>query len=529
LLERENSMDAVGVQEELIRLMESADAGEILRNRFDYLMIDGYQDITPSQEKIFLKLGEKHKRICVMGDEDRSLNRMGGAAMDNLLSFPENFAPRECFTFWLETNFRSHRDIVDFKGKWLKRIPVCPSKGTVPRRFGKRIEPRRGNYPSHDGVTALLSEEEGGRHEWYQSVYDFLLAMLRSGKISDYNQTAFLFHSVTTGPVRGLIRFLEEKKIPVHSPRSDLLFEKREIRLMLGALLTIFPDWPESVKLPGSWGFSLWDYYEDCLRFFKAAVERDREKHRGLVSYLSVTAGFYSSLEKETTRTFSSLFYELIGFPLFSEFLEGPPYREGYGPGNPVNLSTLAALMVKFESLEGIGLITPENKEGHLRTLLNVFLRFLREGGLGEYEGSPETAPSGSVLFLPIRHARGREFPVVLVGSLELKPRKRYVGLEEMRKGKGLFVESEDPPEDGDLFDFWRLFYSAFSRAKNLLVLTSPAPSRYFQFPLKGLLPWYEADLEDLQVSREKPCLPAPEGPLRQVSHGPYRLSEELI
>ncbi|MDK8210605.1 hypothetical protein QP741_23930, partial [Bacillus subtilis] len=82
---------------------------------------------------------------------------------------------------------------------------------------------------------------EEGLGDWESEVYLFLQAMKTQGEISDWNQVAFLFRSVKSSKVLNLSRYLEERGIPVYSPRSNLFFERREIRLALGAILFLFP------------------------------------------------------------------------------------------------------------------------------------------------------------------------------------------------------------------------------------------------------------------------------------------------
>ncbi len=88
---------------------------------------------------------------------------------------------------------------------------------------------------------------------------------------------------------------------------------------------------------------------------------------------------------------------------------------------------------------------------------------------------------------MTIHQSKGLEFPITCVDSLDSVPRKNYEDIDEeiLR-----FYRKKKPWEPLDrikYFDFWRLYYTAFSRAKNLLVLTGPetdsskkSPSKYF-------------------------------------------------
>ena len=66
---------------------------------------------------------------------------------------------------------------------------------------------------------------------------------MESGKLTDYNQIAFLFNSVKHPRVTRLARYLEDNGVNVYSPRSDMFFERDEIRLLIGCLMLMFPKY----------------------------------------------------------------------------------------------------------------------------------------------------------------------------------------------------------------------------------------------------------------------------------------------
>ncbi|MFZ4715904.1 MAG: PD-(D/E)XK nuclease family protein, partial [Bacteriovoracaceae bacterium] len=134
----------------------------------------------------------------------------------------------------------------------------------------------------------------------------------------------------------------------------------------------------------------------------------------------------------------------------------------------------------------------------------------LKEGGLGEFEDDTEYAPSGCVSFLTIHQSKGLEFPVVIVGSLEAVPRKQYTDLDIKVDQNYLAKEMFEPIENTKFYDFWRLFYTAFSRAQNLLVLScseksgqGKTPSKYFDEHYKPLISWRDAAFDMTKLSLE--------------------------
>ena len=87
--------------------------------------------------------------------------------------------------------------------------------------------------------------------------------------------------------------------------------------------------------------------------------------------------------------------------------------------------------------------------------------------------------------FLTIHQSKGMEFPIVLVDSLSNVPRKTYKDLMTEVEEKYFHRPAFEPYDQTKYFDFWRLYYTAFSRAQNLLVLTCDenkrTPSQYFR------------------------------------------------
>ena len=64
---------------------------EKYRNRFQYILVDEYQDTNFSQHLIVKQLAEEHQRICVVGDDAQSIYSFRGANIDNILKFQSVF------------------------------------------------------------------------------------------------------------------------------------------------------------------------------------------------------------------------------------------------------------------------------------------------------------------------------------------------------------------------------------------------------------------------------------------------------
>lgn len=511
LLHEHNSLDFSGIQYEALQLLDRRPKVLAqLREKITHLMVDEYQDTNTIQERILLLLAGENKNLCVVGDDDQGLYRFRGATIRNILEFPALFADGECKRVELTVNYRSHPDIIRFYNKWMRQ--QAWEDDTRVFRFAKQIVPRGDDFPDLPTVLRLAaSDDSGDATNWHEEVLAFLNGLKASGKLSDWNQVAFLFRSVRNDKVVALARFLEARGVPVFSPRSNMFFEREEIRLMIGALIFLFPQfpkvraWAEGVTLP------IWDYY-DRLCFKPFADELRKTENKPLLDWARPLAKRHALLTQNTDYAFSGLFYQLLQFPLFSRFLTEEAVR-GVDKGRAArNLGTFSKLLTKFEYLHFVSVLNPERLEKNVRDLFNQFLRFLQDGGIGEYEDEAEYAPKGCVSFLTIHQSKGLEFPVVVCGSLEAVPRKQHGALDVLLEDGGYLSKGRFEPLDHiKNFDFWRLFYTAFSRAQNLLVLAArekqgrgKSPSKYFERLFYELPSWRDIDLSELTFEAVK-------------------------
>ena len=80
------------------------------QERFKYILIDEYQDTNEAQYSLVKMIGQKHKNICVVGDNDQSIYSFRGANYKNILNFEKDYKNAE--TIMLEENYRSTKNIL---------------------------------------------------------------------------------------------------------------------------------------------------------------------------------------------------------------------------------------------------------------------------------------------------------------------------------------------------------------------------------------------------------------------------------
>ncbi|WP_179381685.1 ATP-dependent helicase [Jannaschia marina] len=496
LLSEYNYLDFSTIQVEMLRLLDNPEVCEQIQSRFDYLMIDEYQDTNTIQEKIVLKLAEGHRNLCVVGDDDQALYRFRGASIRNILEFPTRFPAGECKQVRLTKNYRSEPPIIDFYNRWMETTDWTEDDKSF--RFGKNIEPASATATAHPSVFKVVGED--GEDNWAEETLAFLKNLRSQGIIKDWNQVAFLFRSVRNPKVVAFANDLEAAGIPIYAPRSNMFFERTEVRLMIGALLFLFPQYGSIRQTREGMTLQVWAFYDACLAEFIDCLKSGDDPQ--IKAWVAGKAKQHLSLSENTNYPFSGLFYDLMQFPTFSRFLDEGIAHSGVRDSRPArNLSKLSRLLNKYEYLYNVIVIRPDRLERDLLTLFNFFFRFLWDGGIEEYEDESEYAPSGCVSFMTIHQSKGLEFPIVIVGSLDAVPRKQYTDMEVMLEQEFSGREPFEPMGRIKTFDFWRLFYTAFSRAQNMLVLTCQentpkgrgqrhVPSAYFRPVYDDLKSW---------------------------------------
>lgn len=503
---QQNVLDFSSIQVETFNLLNNhPEVLKKIQNQIEYLMIDEYQDTNFIQEKlVFLLAGEK-KNICVVGDDDQSLYRFRGATVRNILEFPDKF-PDGCATYHLNTNFRSTRQIVDFYNHWMSSTE---GKNFAFKwdhyRFPKNIT--AAVHQNDEAISVVKLANKSNNENWFKKIIETINKLKDSGKISDYNQVAFLFKSVKNNNAIALANYLEKNGVKVYSPRSALFFERDEIIFAIGCLLSMFPNYVCNLEQK-KYTFLKEEYINFCLKCVSTTasiLSLDITK-KEMAQWIIAKGITHSNLEKNTDYNFTGLIYQLFQFEAFKRILDTDTKNGAYQLRTVRNLGLLTQILGKYEFLNNISILTVANIEKNVEDLFNIYLRLLFEGGISEYEDDSEYAPSGCVSFLTIHQSKGMEFPVVFVDSLGSYPTKQYtdfdIEIEEQFFEKGVF----EPYEYIKFFDFWRLYYTAFSRAQDLLILTcnieGKTPSNYFENVFYSL-----PDIDSPNYDYSKLCL----------------------
>jgi DNA helicase-2/ATP-dependent DNA helicase PcrA len=151
-LRKANALDFDDLLLEAVRLLKSApQVREYYNKRFQYLLIDEYQDTNrPQYELMRMLAGEKHN-VCAVGDEDQSIYSWRGADIRNILEFEQDFP--EAKIIRLEQNYRSTQNILQAASAVVANNVRRKGKNLwTSRQGGSKI----GYYEAPDGENEAL-------------------------------------------------------------------------------------------------------------------------------------------------------------------------------------------------------------------------------------------------------------------------------------------------------------------------------------------------------------------------------------
>ena len=485
LLNEENALDFSSIQViayELLR--DNEEVRKKIQGQIQYVMIDEYQDTNYVQEQLIFLIADNHHNICVVGDDDQGLYRFRGATIRNILEFPDKWD--NCAKFNLVENYRSEKDIVKFYNDWMQDTEEGGFEWNN-YRYDKTIKPSKHNQV--EGVSTVI-KVSGQRdlQNWGDNIIDFIEKLKANHTITDYNQVAFLFRSVKNERVKALADYLEKKGVPIYSPRSDMFFEREEIKLLIGTLLVAFPNYLKAMQTDKYMPKVMLKYYtEKCLTAF--AEFQKANPNAPLIKWCAKKGLEHSNPNASFDYAFTGLVYEALQFEPFLSIMQTDV--SGVIDSRAIrNIAEFTKLTTRYEFLHKINVFTAKGIDIDITQFFNRYLRFLYEGGIGEYEDDSEYAPSGCVSFMTIHQSKGMEFPVVVVGSLYASPRNDFKEVIHELEANVYERKPFEPYEFIKFYDFWRVYYTAFSRAQNLLVLTADEtgegkgrkePSKYFK------------------------------------------------
>ncbi|MCE2756606.1 MAG: UvrD-helicase domain-containing protein [Chitinophagaceae bacterium] len=135
------------------------------QHKFNYIMIDEYQDTNPAQYEIIKLLGAMHENVCVVGDDAQSIYSFRGATIENILLFKRDYDDVKVVK--LEQNYRSTKQILNVANQ-----VIANNKGQIPKELwtdngeGEKIRLVRTMTDNDEGkfVADMIQEQKLRNH-----------------------------------------------------------------------------------------------------------------------------------------------------------------------------------------------------------------------------------------------------------------------------------------------------------------------------------------------------------------------------
>ncbi|HEY0754719.1 MAG TPA: UvrD-helicase domain-containing protein [Ktedonobacteraceae bacterium] len=259
-------------------------------------------------------------------------------------------------------------------------------------------------------ICQQLIADSDPQHEAEQ-LAELIDLLKRRGKIKDYSDVALLLYSVRPEKSDPYIQALAGKDIPVYCPRARAFFQQAEIMLMLGcfAFILQYSAREQSTEIREQ-DFS--DYLADSQQRVTSWCQR----HPALTRELQRIAKEVQRLADEEEGDFNvqyliSSFYQLI----FEEPFLSLQKRES-ARANLVSFSRLLEIFQRHCHYRA----DAEDRLDEIRTaFFERFFCFLQQDGVNEDGDQQLPFLKGHVQIMTIHHAKGLEFPVVIVGRLD--------------------------------------------------------------------------------------------------------------
>lgn len=211
-----------------VKLLEDhPDIAKKYSEKYQYIMIDEYQDTNPLQFRLVLALTSTHNNLCVVGDDDQSIYAFRGADLSNILNFEKQFPGAK--TIKLEENYRSTSPILD-----LANVVIKENKNRKSKTMWTR---------NTEGTQPLLWATGDTDHE-AAIIVDEIVKYQNDGKhLADI---AVLYRSNTQlPPLEDQFRL---NQVPYSIVGGQKFYEKKEVKDLI-AYLCVIANYKDELQL----------------------------------------------------------------------------------------------------------------------------------------------------------------------------------------------------------------------------------------------------------------------------------------
>ena len=441
-----------------VLLRDNPAALESIAGRFDYIMVDEYQDTNFSQYLILKKLSQFHQNICVVGDDSQSIYAFRGAKIENILNFKKDYPEHHIFR--LEQNYRSTRTIVDAANSLIARnsarIPKeCYSMGEQ----GEKIRL----------IQAYTEQEEA------LLIASSIVSRIQT-ESAQYQDFAILYR--TNAQSRALEEALRKRNLPYVIYSGNSFFERAEVKDMMAYFkLIVNPNDDESFKrIVNKPARGIGDTSVSALTaaasnqkisLFKAAYAENLENFGLKPPAIKKIRDFCDMIGKLCLRSNNEDAYDVAAAAAMESglliFYKSDTSIEGQSrTANVEELLNSVKIYIEekqneyMEELQAEGLVSDGSEVVATELPIVTLGDYLENVSLLSAVDVDDEESSNKVTLMTVHSSKGLEFPYVFVA-----------GMEENIFPSGGFMISETEVEEER-----RLFYVAMTRAKKAVVFS---------------------------------------------------------
>ena len=408
-------------------------------NRFQYVLVDEYQDTNYAQQEIVLLLTREHGHVCVVGDDAQSIYSFRGANIDNILNFQKMYDGAKLFK--LEQNYRSTQLIVKAANSLIRKNE---------RQIHKDVFSE-----NEQGERLTLKPAYSDKEEAMIVCND--IRRIRRQEGAEYSDFAILYR--TNAQSRSFEEQMRKDSIPYRIYGGLSFYQRKEIKDVIAYFRVVAnPDDEEALRRIINYptrgigdttvgkiaataqlhGVSLWKVIQQPIVFGLKLAGSTMTK---IEAFKTLVEGWQQRLDSEDAY--------VLGHSII---MESGISKDIYGSKNPEDLSRQENLEEFLGGMQDF--VESRREEG--REQETALSDFLQEVALLTDLDSDDDKDQPKVALMTIHAAKGLEFPTVFV-----------VGLEE-----NIFPSPMSTGSMRDLEEERRLLYVAITRAEKHCFLT---------------------------------------------------------
>ncbi|HOQ16802.1 MAG TPA: DNA helicase PcrA [Defluviitaleaceae bacterium] len=432
-LESNNALDFDDIILKTVELFKfHPDVLEYYQNKFQYILVDEYQDTNTAQYKLVSLLAAAHNNICVVGDDDQSIYGWRGANIRNILDFEKDF--KNARVVKLEQNYRSTKVILE------------AANSVIKNNYGRKQKNLWTENEQGDLIELKCCMDEHDEAEYVVREID---KQAKEGRA--YKDFAVLYR--TNAQSRVLEEHLVRYSIPYRLFGSIRFYERKEIKDILAYLRVILnPNDDLSLKriinVPkrgiGATTISKVEEFAAANHMNLYEVIRDRET----VSMF----GRAAAKLKEFADLIGTLQAEAVQSKSICELMEELLIRTGYL--KELEDENTEEARDRIQNIrEFVSKAADYDKNAEEISLAGFLEEVALVADIDNYnEGD------NAVVLMTLHSAKGLEFPFVFITGLEEGLFPSYMSIQSGREDS---IEEER-----------RLYYVGITRAKKKLYLT---------------------------------------------------------